>query len=244
MGSTCFVGVDLGQKQDHTGIAVVERVEKAGEWDPVVYAMRKVVEFDVRYLERVPLGRSYPEVVERVRRVVRWPALAGRCRLAVDATGVGQPVVDLLRKSDLGCGLMPVVITAGHRERRERGQYCVPKRDLIAGVQVMLGQGALKIAAGLEAGELLVREMADMRVKVTGEGWESYGAWREGSHDDLVLAVALACWAARKGYPPGLQGAAGYCRQEGNEPEGIKPGAGILTNVVKSDNMNPMRGMR
>jgi hypothetical protein len=27
---------------------------------------------------------------------------------------------------------------------------------------------------------------------------DSYEAWCEGNHDDLVLAVSLACWRARK----------------------------------------------
>jgi hypothetical protein len=45
--------------------------------------------------------------------------------------------------------------------------------------------------AGLEA----------IRVKVGCDGREQYGAWREGTHDDLVFAVALAYWAARKMYP-------------------------------------------
>lgn len=35
------------------------------------------------------------------------------------------------------------------------------------------------------------------QVKITDAGNDTYGAWRDGTHDDLVLAVALACWAAR-----------------------------------------------
>ncbi len=27
---------------------------------------------------------------------------------------------------------------------------------------------------------------------------DSYEAWREGDHDDLVLAVAMACWAGER----------------------------------------------
>ena len=61
--------------------------------------------------------------------------------------------------------------------------------------------GALRIAAGLKHGSDQVAELTGMRVKVGGEGREQYGAWREGTHDDLVFAVALACWAARKMYP-------------------------------------------
>jgi len=33
-------------------------------------------------------------------------------------------------------------------------------------------------------------------------GHDSYGAWREGAHDDLLLSVALACWAAEKRFLP------------------------------------------
>jgi hypothetical protein len=43
----------------------------------------------------------------------------------------------------------------------------------------------------LRYGAALVAEMAEMRVKVSGAGREQYGAWREGTHDDLVFAVAL-----------------------------------------------------
>ena len=38
------------------------------------------------------------------------------------------------------------------------------------------------------------------RLKINLEtAHDSYGAWREGTHDDLVLAVALALWTAQQG---------------------------------------------
>jgi hypothetical protein len=40
-----------------------------------------------------------------------------------------------------------------------------------------------------------------MRVKTTPSGNEQFGAWRQGEHDDLVFAVALASWAVKKRYP-------------------------------------------
>jgi len=51
-----------------------------------------------------------------------------------------------------------------------------------------------------------------MRVKVGCEGLERFGAWREGTHDDLVFAVALAYWAARKMYPNEPAGEEAYWR--------------------------------
>ena len=92
-----FVGVDFGKSRDFTAIAVVERAETTGAWDPAKFAWKKVVSLQLRYLERVALGTPYTDVIRRVVQVTRWPDLAGRCRLAVDGTGVGRPVVDLLR---------------------------------------------------------------------------------------------------------------------------------------------------
>ena len=112
--------------------------------------------------------------------------------------------MELLEGARLGCGIMPVMVTGGDMESMSRGYYRVAKRDLIAGVQVLLQNGQLQIAAGLAQGAALVREMAEMRVKISAEGNEQYGAWREGEHDDLVFAVALAYWGARAGFEEGM----------------------------------------
>jgi hypothetical protein len=196
-----FVGVDFGQSRDFTAIAVVERAETTGDWDPVAYAWKKVVGLQVRYLERIPLGTVYPLVVERVVDVTRSHELTGRCRMAVDGTGVGRAVVDLLRRAKPGCVVMAVNITSGLKQTEEGGYYGVPKRDLLVGLQVLLQRGLLRIAAGLEHGPDLVKEMQAIEVKTSLSGHEQYGAWREGTHDDLVFAVALACWNAQNAYP-------------------------------------------
>ena len=137
--------------------------------------------------------------------------------MIVDATGVGTPVVDMLKRAGLGCLIAPVLITGGELQRREQGCFMVPKRDLMAGLVVRLERGQLKIAEGLKGGEQLMREMAGMRVRVTASGREQYGAWRAGEHDDLVLAVALACWGARKLYPNGPDGEECYWRRTGQQ---------------------------
>ena len=71
---------------------------------------------------------------------------------------------------------------------------------LLAGEAVVLLQnGQLKIAQALKLRETLVRELLNFRVKINvSTAHDSYEAWREGDHDDLVLSVALACWAGEK----------------------------------------------
>ena len=180
-----YAGLDLGQKRDHAAIAVVDR-------EPDEEGLR------VRHLERLPLGTSYPRVVRRVRELVMDERMVGRCALAVDGTGVGAPVVDLLREAKLGCELAAVTISGGERESVVGGVFSVPKRDLIAGVQVLLEQGELRIARDLPEAGALVRELLNVRMTISGSGRVHLGADGAGEHDDLVIALALACWMAKR----------------------------------------------
>ena len=76
-----FVGLDLGQSRDHSALAVVERADLIlDEIDQVTYERLKERRYRVRFLERVALGTPYPNVVERVRAVVRAKPLVGGAR--------------------------------------------------------------------------------------------------------------------------------------------------------------------
>jgi hypothetical protein len=193
------IGVDLGQRQDHSALAVVEhRRVFTGERDPVTWELKSKVLRSVRHLERVPLGTSYEEVAQRVAWLARSPELADRCAVVIDATGVGAPVVEMVRRARAGCQMVPVVITAGESETHGGGYQRLPKKDLIAGLQISVEQGELRIAENLEEGDTLLEEMRSMRVNVGPTGREKFGATAAGSHDDLVLAVALGVWWLRK----------------------------------------------
>ena len=195
--ATYFVGLDLGQRRDPSALAVVERAEISLDMDYVTYERRRALRYRVRFLERVRLGTPYPDVVGRVREVLRRPALAGRYTLVMDATGVGAPVLDLLRRANLGCRIAPVILTGGERESHAGGLWHVPKRDLITGLQLMLEKRELGFPANLAATRTLTKELTDFQERVTARGASSFGAWRERQHDDLVIAAALACWRAR-----------------------------------------------
>lgn len=56
----------------------------------------------------------------------------------------------------------------------------------------------LSIAQDQEHAPTLARELTEMRVKISASGHDSYGVWREGEHDDLVLAFTLALWIAER----------------------------------------------
>jgi hypothetical protein len=82
---------------------------------------------------------------------------------------------------------------------RTEGGVRVPKRDLVSAPLVLMQNGQLKIAEGLSLRETLVKELRNFRVKINiSTSHDSYEAWREGDHDDLVLSVALTCWAGER----------------------------------------------
>jgi len=62
---------------------------------------------------------------------------------------------------------------------------------------MLLGERTLKIADGVPFQDVLLKELDAFRVKVNiATGHDSYEAWRERDHDDLVLAIAFASWYA------------------------------------------------
>ncbi len=91
-----------------------------------------------------------------------------------------------------------VTITGGITPSRDSDGYRVPKRDLVSTLQVLLQTQRLKVAQGLPDAAVLVQELLNFQVKITDAANDTYGAWREGTHDDLVLAVALAVWDAER----------------------------------------------
>jgi hypothetical protein len=66
-------------------------------------------------------------------------------------------------------------------------------------VQLAIEKGELRVARRLEDAGALVKELLTVRVREgSGLGRLRIGADGYGEHDDLVMAVALACWRARR----------------------------------------------
>jgi hypothetical protein len=150
----------------------------------------------VRHLERFELGTKYTDVVDRVTALVRSDPLRHvPAILLVDKTGVGASVLDSFTHA--GIGATAITLHGGSSVTRDpqRAGFRVPKRDLVTVTQVLLQNGRLKIAATLPKAETLKRELLNFRVKINPQtAHDSYEHWREGDHDDLVLAVSMAAW--------------------------------------------------
>jgi hypothetical protein len=156
-------------------------------------------------LHRFALGTPYPEVIRSVVGLLRTPPLSGAV-LVVDQTGVGRAVVELLLDGLRGrvtCTVQMVTLTTGHGITAGEGcGLLVPKKELVGALQVLLQTRRIQIASGLAEAPLLVKELENFRVNVTLARNDSPESWREGQHDDLVLAAALAAWLGERALPP------------------------------------------
>ncbi len=193
-----FLGVDLGQKCDYTAIAVLERYREVGtERNPNDYSFVITRRFDVRHLERIPLGTPWSGIVRRIAELSRAAAQLGVTTIAVDGTGVGSPIVDQLRSETLGGRLTPVIITGGDKATLDGSTYRVPRLDLLDGLALQLENGELRVGANVHHAPALGRELLNLK-RIHRSSGTTIGATDRTEHDDLVFAAALACWAARK----------------------------------------------
>jgi hypothetical protein len=201
MANIVTIGIDIGQKHDPTAIAVIETEERQDGNHSIV-----------RHLERLLLGTPYPEVARRLAMVVAratehqeapragavWPIDTVPPTVWLDATGVGQPVVDLLKAA--GVTVTPVYFTHGDRlvENKETGSVSLGKALLVSQLQVLLQSRRLHLPRTAEA-QALAKELLDYEIKVDENANDKYGAFKIGSHDDQVSALGLAVLAVERG---------------------------------------------
>lgn len=204
------VGVDLGQSKDPTSVAVVERVRTIVPTERTVSlraiangaerlaAMQSELEperFNLRLLEQAPLGEPYPAQALRIKRILsRQQIAAANPRVYMDFTGVGRPMYDIMRREGVP-NLVPVTISFQGGGANAAGGQTVPKLELVSRLQALMHTGRLHMPdeTAMPLAKVFRRELLDFRVTYTPVGNATFGA-REGAHDDLILAVALAVW--------------------------------------------------
>jgi hypothetical protein len=162
-----------------------------------------------RHVERLALGTAYPAVAQRLSAIVENVQTRARPQdrltppIWLDATGVGQPVVDLL--AEAGLPVTAVYFTHGDRlvENTRARTVSLGKALLVSRLQVLLQSRRVHLPRTAEA-ETLARELLDYEIHVDERANDLYGAFRVGSHDDMVTALGLAVLAAERAAPAGV----------------------------------------
>ena len=190
------LGLDLGQSVDPSAVAVVETVREPLPCGSDLIQKLAAPKYRCVHLERIPLQISYPLQVQRVANLLGRSPLKGNCTFALDRTGVGRPVFDLFKAANLNP--VGVTITSGEKESCDDDgiSWHVAKIQLVSTLQALLHSGDLLIAKSLPEAAALASELGNFRANISDSGNVGFGA-RVGAHDDLVLALAIACWVLK-----------------------------------------------
>jgi len=179
---TVQIGIDLGQKIDPTGICVAELERRGAD-----------VHYVIRHLERI-LGMSYPDQVERIVEIYRGVGQKGhQAKLFLDATGLGAPILDELRKRRLP--LVGVFLTGSERAVWEADNTILRlgKSQMVSRLQVLLAYNRVHLPQTDEA-KATVDELLNYEIRVNDLAHAQFGAFKVGKHDDLATALGLAVW--------------------------------------------------
>lgn len=197
-----FIGVDIGQAQDHSSITVlarrIEAVEPLAPEPNTTMAMYYAV-----VMNQFPLQTPYFELEQEIARLWHLPEmLTNEKYLVVDATGVGSPVVENLQYLH-HLPAESIIITSGDSARVvEDGVYHVSKSNLVTALIDIVQRKRLKIIEGVKDADSFFNQLDVFGYKVNpNSGTLSYEAMQSKIHDDLVISTALAVWYAERVRP-------------------------------------------
>jgi len=188
-GPSYLIGLSIGQGPQPTGMAILERTKAQREGARARYVCC--------YLERIPPHTTYPVLVERLEKILARPPLS-RSPLLVEAGTSVHTVVRYLRQNRLNARIHPFEVMASGKPSKFDGVQKVSKGDLIETARQVIQDGRLafdKMSARSTTPRphIILQALSSYSFNRTAAANEAFAS-RDGEYDDLVLAVALACW--------------------------------------------------
>ena len=189
------IGVDIGQRVDPTAIAVVEHEERieSGRLRSGEAVERRVWHHTARYLARLPLGTPYPEVAERL------------ATMAASVSQANRAAADAVPRRDRGRAARWSMCCGDTRSRRDssRSYFTHGDRRIRArtarsrwgrrgwsrGCRRSSRASGCIYRQGTPRRETMANELLDYEIRVDQNANDKYGAFKVGTHDDLVTAL-------------------------------------------------------
>lgn len=185
-----MIAADLGSAKDPTGITITqdEQLPVLSDIGWVMGPRNRTLVFAERLREH-----RYTEIAEYLRALMTKDALRGRCRLAIDASGVGRGCSDFLHEANIPHTAVQMV--AGTSMRRAGRFFNVSKQLLMSELAVALEIGALRIAGDLPAKQDLLVELESFQTKQSASGVQILDAGGGDHHADLAVSLAIGWFA-------------------------------------------------
>ena len=201
-----IVAVDIAKKRDYFATMILKDVARIVAGNTTLNTADRIIHhYDIVYLYQRK-GLRYEEMTDEVVRITQHSSIVLNHDLIVDGTGVGEAAVDLLRKE--GLYPIPIVFTGGesyHEIYEDIGRVFqnapgklsasktlkelrIPKQDLVTAGKVLMQQGRIHLAQGVDHREALEEQLMNFKGKVNEKTKKiKYGAEDDEVHDDFVV---------------------------------------------------------
>ncbi|MEZ5404001.1 MAG: terminase family protein [Bryobacteraceae bacterium] len=196
-----FIGVGIGQSHDRTAVVILELLTVfTNEHDPLTFERKTRRYHRVRFVDRIPFGAAPDAIAGYLERVVSRADLNGRTIVTIDASGAGAPIHEMF---DQRCPPVKettrVVIIGGKQATKDyaRPHWSLPRRDLLYSIEHLLRRRQIDIASDTPHTRTLLRGLSLIERTFSDTNGEPLESALSTAHDDLVLALGLACWRAR-----------------------------------------------
>lgn len=186
-----LVGLDLGQQNDYTVLSYMfvtrpkEALHNKG--------LKRRNSYIIKAVSVVPLNTPYPNIVSWIVNLANTNFSKYNYTIVVDYTGVGRPIVDMIRQQDIK--VVAVNTTGGHKTTWKTSyEVNVPKKDIVTSLKASLEDNRAKFAEGLpNYHDDIVKEFINFQEKISNSINLQYEG-KHGYHDDIVMSIGLAIW--------------------------------------------------
>ena len=189
---TISVGITIGTISEPSGICVAESEERNIPRGQDYGGEEHIL---VRRLQRLPPGTSYPAIVARTEELIsRLESYTDESiRVFIDATGKGEPVVELFHERITNHLITQVYFNYGDQLTSAEGGSVINlgKAFLVTRLVTALQSRRLHLPRDRDA-EVLADELNNYQIEIDPDANNRYGAFKVGSHDELVTALGLA----------------------------------------------------
>lgn len=164
----------LAIERDHIALAVIEALGK--------YRVNR--RYSIRHLERFKEA-SRGDRVGRILESMCGNHINGKVCLVVDRE-CGRPIIDALKREHPT--LVEVSMIEDESTLSDINHYIVPKKELISNLQLLYIAERLRVNRELSLAGVFIKRLFSFRAKNNPQTTKGE------THNDLVFAVALACW--------------------------------------------------
>lgn len=216
------VAVDVGKRKDRFVIEVSKDVPEIVNGNALTESPDRLLHFmDIVFIDQL-FEKSYIDMVEALVKLMQHRDLAHNADLIMDATGVGEAVVDITRSR--GLYPIPLITTGGGQSREVYAEFGkvfsgqsdgklsgarvlqeihVPKDDLVDAGALLAQQNRVRVAKGVSWAPEMQKQLGHFRGIMTKAGNRKHEADDEEIHDDLVTGYLLLSWWFLRGSSSG-----------------------------------------